>query len=144
MPSRYSELPKFTEDQIEECWGLVDCRGQDDCWPWFGTMVRQSGLFKSYPAHRVACLLHYGECPSDKTVLHICNNPGCVNPRHLRLDTDAENAHDCPACGHRIRRNTGGLIPKSLAVTPILRERFLCSELGQATFKRWLENQRKE
>lgn len=55
--------------------------------------------------HRVAFLAVNGEIPDDKVVDHICHNRRCVNPEHLRLLTNVENATDngystkthCPA-----------------------------------------------
>jgi hypothetical protein len=38
--------------------------------------------------------MHYGEIPTDRRVLHSCDVPGCVNPAHLRLGTDADNVAD--------------------------------------------------
>lgn len=42
-------------------------------------------------AHRIAVELDRGPIPDGLVVDHICNNPPCINPRHLRVVTSREN-----------------------------------------------------
>jgi len=45
--------------------------------------------------HVMMCALAHGEKPAEKPdVAHSCDNPGCVNPHHLRWATHQENMDD--------------------------------------------------
>ena len=55
----------------------------------------------SYRAHRVAYFLFYGIDPGEEFVLHRCDNPRCVNPRHLFLGNQQANIRDMDRKGRR-------------------------------------------
>ena len=50
-------------------------------------------------AHRVAWELANGPIPEGLVVMHMCDNPACCNPEHMRLGTRADNARDRAAKG---------------------------------------------
>lgn len=79
-------------------WSKVEVRGDDECWEWQAHRDRDGyGKFKLLGgmvlAHRVAWLLTHDD-PGEKHVLHTCDNPPCVNPRHLYLGTHTDNMRD--------------------------------------------------
>lgn len=43
-------------------------------------------------AHRAAWVHYWGQIPPGMTVDHTCHRVRCVNPKHLRLLTNADNA----------------------------------------------------
>lgn len=88
-------------DQIHESrfTRKTDKRRQDQCWPWLGSKnyfgygwFRLNG--KTTKAHRVAWLLWRGKIPDGMCVLHECDNPSCVNPKHLWIGTKGDNNRD--------------------------------------------------
>lgn len=79
-------------------WSKVDkSAGPDGCWEWTGYRYRGYGKFrhngKSTKAHRVSLELS-GHDIGALHVMHACDNPGCVNPSHLRTCTHAQNMSD--------------------------------------------------
>lgn len=74
-------------------------RGEDDCWLWEGPkdswgygQYRENG--KAFSAHRIAYEHYTGIIPKGLLVLHSCDTPACVNPKHLRVGTQKENMQD--------------------------------------------------
>ena len=68
------------------------------CWEWQKSRTPQGyGKFKfdgEQLAHRISWLMHHGEFNRYLCVLHVCDNPPCVNPAHLFLGTWEDNNRD--------------------------------------------------
>jgi hypothetical protein len=78
----------------------------DKCWVWRAQIDKNGyGKFQlrhGEPAlaHRVSYMLAHGYMPpSEQLVCHECDNPPCVNPKHLWLGDDKTNHDDCVAKG---------------------------------------------
>jgi hypothetical protein len=70
----------------------------NDCWIWKRSRNKGYGLLtfkgKTIKAHRLSYLTFVGEIPNNLFVLHNCDNPTCVNPKHLFLGTNQDNMKD--------------------------------------------------
>ena len=91
-------------------WSKVEILGPDDCWEWIGYRDKKGyGRFSVGGgnvqfAHRISyALSHEGEISDELRCLHVCDNPPCVNSRHLWLGTDADNVKDMDEKGRRWR-----------------------------------------
>lgn len=56
-------------------------------------------------AHRVSWQLANGDIPKGKFVLHRCDNPICVNVKHLFLGTQKDNIEDMVRKGRHGKRH---------------------------------------
>jgi len=71
-----------------------------NCWSWTGSKDRNGyGVFghhrnKQLRAHRAAYEFHVGAIPTGMFVCHSCDNPSCINPKHLFVGTAKDNTQD--------------------------------------------------
>lgn len=96
---------------MKRFWDKVDrSPGQGpegSCWGWTAGCNRAGyGQFKHgeriVGAHRMAWKLERGPIPEGLCVLHRCDTPGCVNPDHLFLGTNADNSQDMVRKGRHL------------------------------------------
>ena len=71
----------------------------DSCWMWEGAISasKYGSIFygnKSYLAHRMSYIIFNGPIEIDQLVRHTCDNPCCVNPKHLILGSNSDNIID--------------------------------------------------
>lgn len=91
----------------EEFWSRIHPDLNSGCWLWaggthpggYGT-VKLGGRW--WKAHRLAWSLLGGSLPAGLHACHKCDTPACVNPAHIFLGTDADNAAD------KTRKGRGG------------------------------------
>lgn len=79
----------------------------DECWEWcyaknaagYGIVHIGGRTGGCQLAHRVSYWMHNGPFDLSKDLMHSCDNPGCVNPKHLSVATNAMNMADRIAKG---------------------------------------------
>jgi len=77
-------LAKFQEVPEIGCWIWTACVDKDG----YGQVTINS---RSYRAHRVSYESRFGAIPDGLVIDHLCRQPSCVNPDHLRAVTNREN-----------------------------------------------------
>jgi hypothetical protein len=98
-------------DVAERFWSKVDRRSDRECWLWLGKNNGRYGYFsigrRQVGAHRIAYELMVGAIPPGFVVHHVCRTTRCVNPQHLRADTQSANVlrDQSPPARNAVKRN---------------------------------------
>ncbi len=95
----------LTPSDLERFWSKIT--KTPICWLWISAKTAAGyGVItigrRVLLAHRISWELHNGPIPNGMNVLHNCpgkDNPSCVNPEHLWLGTQRDNAADMVAKG---------------------------------------------
>jgi len=85
----------------------------NDCIEWQGSTAGKGYAQASRPEfgtrymHRILMAREHGpEAIEGKVVMHLCDNPKCINVEHLRIGTNQENLQDMAVKGrHRTKLN---------------------------------------
>lgn len=102
----------YIDIPLKRFWAKVERRSNDECWEWtaakkpsgYGHLKIQG---RTERAHRISWTLHLGPIPGGMLVLHTCDTPSCVNPRHLYLGKDKENVRDMHGRGRNPKQFPG-------------------------------------
>lgn len=118
-----------------KCRILKKCKKTNKCWIWLGSCnqrgygrlkVKKKLLF----AHRISYEIFKGDIPEHIHVCHTCDNPGCINPKHLFLGTAQDN-HDDMVKKERRKSDQGEANPGSkLKNIDVINIRYLLKNRG--------------
>lgn len=98
-------MKRDRKKDFNNCYSILE----NGCWFW-NKYKNKKGYGSFYYmgetlAHRSSYLIHNGNIPEGNLVCHSCDNPSCVNPKHLWVGTNSDNQIDCVLKG-RAKRNT--------------------------------------
>jgi len=96
---------KLTDKEKSKFWSKV--LKTDSCWILNG-WIKENGYGginfsgKNFYAHRISFIIANGSIPDSKPIIcHRCDNPRCVNPKHLFAGTTRDNVRDMISKGRR-------------------------------------------
>ena len=142
MDRRFSQVkPK----DIARFWSKVVVGKPDECWEWQASCISAGyGYFSLYGftmkstycmAHVFSYWLHNQEDPVGFVIEHTCDNPKCVNPKHLHKSTVHNNAISASERGlvnHGSKVWTAKLIPEQVVeIVQLLKQSMGCSVIAK-------------
>ena len=113
--SRYSDVTDSVESAFQY---HVHPEPNSGCWLWVGPIFHKRGGYGCFTmrpaniiqmrAHRLSWEIYRGAIPDGMHVCHKCDNPCCVNPKHLFLGYQSHNMDDKVSKSRQNKGNTHG------------------------------------
>jgi hypothetical protein len=99
---------------VDRFWSKVNKDG--DCWLWTGYIGSNGyGRYhyngKQRPAHRAAFEITNGPVAPELFIDHLCHNPLCVRPDHLRAATPKQNQENRSGAQVNSKSGVRGVFP---------------------------------
>ncbi len=119
-----------------------------ECWAWAGGHNNMGyGMHKRRLTHRVAYEREHGPIPAGMMVCHTCDEPGCINPAHLWLGTNADNQRDASEKGRQPAQSATHCIHgHEFTAENTIRRGYLarqCRECGRIAQRKYNQKKRK-
>lgn len=94
----------WSDNDLTRFWSKVIISTHDECWIW--TAGKQKGGYGNFKfagrkigAHRFSLMVSSGMLDSERYACHTCDNPPCVNPKHLFWGSPSDNNSDTVSKG---------------------------------------------
>lgn len=106
-PEKFKKGEKsFAGKEASFFFNKVEQRGDDECWPWAGTLNSKGyGVIqihgRQYVASRIIYIISTGPFQEELFACHSCDNPPCCNPAHIWIGTCLENNKDMVSKGRQ-------------------------------------------
>lgn len=116
------KIPRSNKNEPLKARFFARAKKSRGCWQWAGTTdwkgygvieIKKPGAARRHVlrAHRISFEIFNGVIPPGKFICHKCDNPPCVNPKHLFIGDRSDNMQDCFTKG---RGRTGILRPRDI------------------------------
>lgn len=125
-------LNRIVKNKKSGCWEWTAHRNKDG----YGALKFRGRHWK---AHRFSYTVFVGPIKSANVVMHLCHNPRCVNPEHLRQGKHIQNMRDKVASNRQVKGSAVWSSKITEKTAPILRSFMKRNGNGSVGFlARWL------
>lgn len=154
-PTEWTRTIPLNQSDVGRLRSRLRANPATGCLEWTGCKNRKGyGNIRiggqTYLTHRVAWAAHCGQIPDGMHLDHVCKNPACCNPQHLRVVTPRQNAleNSDSVSAHYVKRthckNGHEFTPENTHWIGPLRSKRRCRKCNAESEMRRRSSKRKE